>query len=109
MLAGKHVALPNSDCPARIDQYALACVLYELISGEPPFAGAFETGDPIIMMSAVKNEEPDEIDDVPPSVNEALRRALAKNPKERFDFCSSFVKALEGQEDVDAFKSRRPS
>ena len=90
----------------KTDQYALACVLYELISGEPPFAGAFETGDPIIMMSAVKNEEPDEIDDVPPNVNEALRRALAKNPKERFDFCSSFVKALEGQEGADAFKGR---
>ncbi len=85
----------------KTDQYALACVLYELISGEPPFAGAFETGDPIIMMSAVKNEEPDEIDDVPPHVNEAMRRALAKNPKERFDSCFAFVRALEGQEGSD--------
>ena len=90
----------------KTDQYALACVLYELISGEPPFAGAFETGDPIIMMSAVKNEEPDEIDDVPPSVNEALHHALAKNPKERFDSCSVFVKALEGQEGADAPEGR---
>ena len=83
----------------KTDQYALACVLYELISGEPPFAGAFETGDPIIMMSAVKNEEPDEIDDVPPNVNDALHRALAKKPKERFDSCSAFVKALAGQQE----------
>lgn len=38
----------------RTDQYALAAVFYELVSGEVPFAGVFETGDPAIMLAAVK-------------------------------------------------------
>ncbi len=66
-------------------------MLYELISGEPPFAGVFETGDPAIMANAVANQTPEEIDDVPPAVNAALLKALAKNPKERFGSCSEFV------------------
>ena len=80
----------------RTDQYALACVLYELLSGEPPFAGVFETGDPIIMRTAVERDAPDEIGDVPPAVNASLLKALFKNPKERFSSCSEFVAALGG-------------
>ena len=78
----------------RTDQYALACVLYELLSGAPPFAGVFETGDPIIMRTTVLSDVPEKIGDVPPNVNAALLRALAKDPKDRFLGCAAFVKAL---------------
>ncbi|MBP5542450.1 MAG: SUMF1/EgtB/PvdO family nonheme iron enzyme [Kiritimatiellae bacterium] len=78
----------------RTDQYALACVAYELLSGAPPFAGAFETGDPVIMMATVKGEAPEEVEDVPAHVNAALQTALAKNPKERFSSCAEFVEAI---------------
>ena len=78
----------------RTDQYALACVLYELISGAPPFAGVFETGDPMIMKSAVVGDVPDEIEDVAPAVNAALLRALAKAPKDRFPTCAALMEAL---------------
>ena len=78
----------------RTDQYALACVLYELLSGAPPFAGVFETGDPAIMERAVVGRMPDEIENVPPSVNAALLRALSKSPKDRFPSCGAFVEAV---------------
>ena len=81
----------------RTDQYALACVLYEMLSGTPPFAGVFETGDPVIMMAAVKGETPDEIEDVPAHVNAALMRAFAKEPKDRFPSCTAFVEAVGGR------------
>ena len=84
---------PGKKQDGRTDQYALACVLYELLSGAPPFAGVFETGDPTIMMAAVKNEAPEEIDNLPAHVNTALQKALAKNPKGRFASCTEFVES----------------
>ena len=78
----------------RTDQYALACVLYELLSGAPPFAGVFETGDPMIMMATVKGESPEEIEDLDPASNEALLRALAKAPKDRHSNCTAFLNSL---------------
>ncbi len=83
----------------RTDQYALACVLYELLTGAPPFAGVFETGDPLIMKDAVVRDTPEEIDCVPPHMNAALRKALAKDPKERFGTCVEFVDALAASVD----------
>ena len=78
----------------RTDQYALACVLYELLSGSPPFAGVFETGDPVIMRAAVVSDQPEEIGSVSPAANDALLRALAKDPNDRFPSCAAFVEAL---------------
>ena len=96
----------------RTDQYALACVLYELISGAPPFSGVFETGDPMIMKSAVVGDVPDEIEDVAPAVNAALLRALAKAPKDRFPTCAALMEALssttEDTEGRDGSMSRPP-
>ena len=78
----------------RTDQYALACVVYELLSGAPPFAGVFETGDPAIMRSAVQSEPPRPVPGLPRAANDALLRALAKQPSARFPSCTAFAEAL---------------
>ncbi len=91
----------------RTDQYALACVLYELLAGEPPFAGVFETGDPAIMRTAVERDAPEEIEDASPAVNAALMKALAKNPKERFGSCAEFVEAVSLEKDLSHTEARR--
>ena len=90
----------------RTDQYALACVLYELLSGAPPFAGVFETGDPAIMANAVANRQPDDIEGAAFAVNAAFRRALSKEPGDRFASCSAFVKTLAGIDGPSAFGFR---
>lgn len=92
----------------RTDEYALACVLYELLSGAPPFAGVFETGDPMIMMATVKGEAPDEIEDLDPATNAALLCALAKNAKERFPSCTAFIAALSSTTKETNGSSVRP-
>ena len=87
----------------RTDQYALACVLYELVSGAPPFSGVFETGDAEVMALAVESRRPDPVPGVPDAVNAALLRALSKNPQDRFPSCTAFVGAAAGT----SRKSRR--
>ncbi len=79
----------------RTDQYALACVLFELLSGEPPLAGVFETGDPMVMRASVLSESPSPVSGIPAAANAALARALSKRPSERFPSCTAFVDAME--------------
>ena len=79
---------------ARSDVYSLGCVLYELLAGEPPYTGATAQvvmakrfTDPV---PAVRRLRPT----VPPAVERALMRALAKVPADRFESASAFADAL---------------
>jgi eukaryotic-like serine/threonine-protein kinase len=84
----------ESGLDGRADQYSLACVLYEMLAGRPPFAGsgpratmarhAIETAAPI------RTHRPT----VPIAVERALERALAKSPAERFPTMADFAAAL---------------
>ena len=78
------------------DQYALAVLFHELIEGETPFASAFETGDPVVMLNAVTRKPYKAPRDMPPAMRKALERALSKKPGDRFPTCSAFVEALGG-------------
>ena len=71
------------------DQYALAVLLCELLTGEVPFSSAFETGDPMVMMNAVCNHEVE----LPISCPRrgVLLKALAKEPSRRFTSCMEFI------------------
>ncbi|MEI7947105.1 MAG: protein kinase [bacterium] len=82
----------------KTDQYALAVLFHELVSGEVPFSGAFETGDPIIMMVAVEQRTPDPLPMLSALQNSALMRALSKNPSQRYDSCSALWEALSGMQ-----------
>ena len=82
----------------KTDQYALAVLFYELVSGEVPYIGAFETGDPIIMMTAVEQRAPEPLPMLSASQNTALMRALAKNPVQRYDSCSALWEELSGMQ-----------
>ncbi len=78
------------------DQYALAVLFHELVTGAVPFASLFDTGDPVLMMTVVTTRAPEIPADLPEPVRLALARALAKKPEERFPGCGEFVAALEG-------------
>ena len=73
------------------DQYALAVLLCELLTGEVPFASVFETGDPVVMMTAICNRDVELPEGCPRQA--ALRRALAKEPLQRFSSCMEFVES----------------
>ena len=79
------------------DQYALAVLFCELMTGKVPFASVFETGDPVVMMNVVGREEPELTSDLPKSICAAILKALAKKREDRFDSCLAFVDALVGR------------
>ena len=75
--------------------YSLGCVVYEMLSGEPPFSGrstpailARHIMDPVPELSAVRA-------DVDSTLAKAIVRALAKNPADRFASPTAFVEALD--------------
>lgn len=78
----------------RADQYALAVMLYEMLSGEPPFASVFSTNDTLVEMEAVRTQTPDPVPGVSRAVNAALMRALEKRPEARYPDCESFLAAV---------------
>jgi formylglycine-generating enzyme required for sulfatase activity len=82
---------------AAADQYSLAVLFYELVSGAVPFASAFETNDPIVMLNAGTNLIPETLPELSKHQNAVLLRALAKDPSERFASCRDFITALEGR------------
>jgi len=78
----------------RTDQYSLACVLYEMLAGAPPFAGsgarATMARHAIEPPVPIRTHRPT----VPVAVERALQRALAKSPADRFQAMPDFVAAL---------------
>ncbi len=74
------------------DQYSLAAIAYELLSGDYPFA---EYDDMDTFRAAVLNDMPEKINGIANYVNEALQKALAKKPEKRFDCCMAFADALQ--------------
>ncbi len=74
----------------RTDQYALAAVVYEFISGHPPF----ESADATILRECVLNEPVPPLPSLSNNANNVLRQALAKEPDQRFASCSQFLDAF---------------
>ncbi len=83
-----------SDVDGRSDLYSLGCVLYEMLAGETPYTGptpqavfAKKLSEPLPRISVVREA-------VPPGVEGALNRALARTPADRWPTAADFAAAL---------------
>jgi dienelactone hydrolase len=79
----------------RSDIYSLACVLYEMIAGQPPFMGSTVHGilarkltDPVPPLRTVRET-------VPEALEQVILKALSRTPADRFATVISFAEALE--------------
>ncbi len=74
----------SSRVDRRSDLYSLGCVLYEMLAGSPPFRGS----TPEMLRVQHLTEPPPTLRgvnrDIPPALDEAIRRLLAKAPADRF-------------------------
>jgi YVTN family beta-propeller protein len=101
--AGQFLGTPDYSAPEQIqglavdgraDQYALACVAYQLLAGAVPF----ERDQGMAVLFAHLSAPPPSLvarrPDLPGAVDQVLARALAKAPEKRFGSCRDFAEAL---------------
>ena len=87
-------AMGEREITPRSDVYALGCITYEMLVGEPPFTGP--TAQAIV--ARVMTEEPRGLTiqrkSIPPHVEAAVHTALSKLPADRFASAAEFAAAL---------------
>ncbi|WP_044189673.1 serine/threonine-protein kinase [Hyalangium minutum] len=86
----------NREVDARSDIFAFGCIVYEMLCGDSPFAG----GTIAEVVYRVVHEQPESlasrVPDLPGRAVAAVDRALAKQPKDRYQDVATFIAELTG-------------
>jgi serine/threonine-protein kinase len=78
----------------RADQFSLAVIVYEVLTGEKPFSAEYL---PTLLYKIVREDPlpPQRLNTtLPPQVEVAMRKAMSKNPAERYATCTEYINAL---------------
>jgi len=99
-------AMGERDLSPRSDVYALGCVLYEMLTGDPPFTGS--TAQAVVARVVTESPRPlvPQRHTIPPHVEGAVLTALEKLPADRFATAAEFVEALDGRGPARTLQAR---
>jgi serine/threonine protein kinase len=97
---------PGGGVDAKSDQYALACVVFEALTGELPFAGedAWQMGFAHVSVQPPAVSERRQ--EIPSAVDMVVARGMAKAKEERFPTCSDFLDYLKDAVESAATKAK---
>jgi outer membrane protein assembly factor BamB len=116
-LTGQFLGTPDYSAPEQIqgravdgraDQYALACLAYQLLTGRVPF----ERDQPMAVLLAHLSEPPPSLrarrPDLPAAADEVLAKGMAKAPEDRYGSCRDFADALREALGLAPYRPRGP-
>jgi serine/threonine-protein kinase len=94
---------------ARADIYALACVLYEMLTGDPPFSGS--TAQAVLARKATEPAPPMRAvrDTISPDLERNVLKALSRAPADRFRTVKEFADALRSPSSIDGAVVSKPA
>jgi serine/threonine-protein kinase len=88
-----------------VDEYALACILFELLTGRPPYVNDVQVA---MLMAHVQEPVPRVAQELglPPAIDGVLAKAMAKDPAQRYDSCRSLAQAAAAALDLSVSTPR---
>ena len=92
---------------ARTDVYALGCVLFHALAGQPPFPTANESAALQAHLTQAPPRLADVVPGLPPALDDVVRRAMAKRPEDRFATAGELGRAaLAARYDVAVLRAQ---
>jgi serine/threonine protein kinase len=102
--------LQGQEVDARTDIFSFGVVLYEMLTGQLPFKGEYDSA----MMYSILNDEPEPVQkyrsDLPSELLHVLNRALEKDPEERYQSVNDMLIDLKRlKRDTDRVSRKTPT
>jgi eukaryotic-like serine/threonine-protein kinase len=105
-MAPEQAAARGDEIDHRADQWALACIAFEALAGRCPFVA----DEPVALVYQVLHEEAPNLTkfapEMPAALDPVFKRALSKQPTDRYESITAFARAFESATGVDPERMR---